>query len=220
MQEYVTRVERLPDGSLSTILYRGGRRVTQEKVRNLRQGKRRAYDLLCTAVDTELDFDPPAIRSSARHAAGALSAKEAAEVVRSAAASQSIDASLRAVMETALRSGRWDAASICGDGPGGPTLVAFTDERAAAADRLQLELGEGPCLDAVGQDPPTAQTERMIVAVDLATEHRWPRWVPGVTALGFRGVAAVRLFTDRTLGSLNLYSEDPAGRGRRVLAGR
>ena len=140
--------------------------------------------------------------------------------MRSAAASHSIDAALRAVMETALRSGPWDAASICVPGRGGPTLVAFTDERAAAADRLQLELGEGPCLDAVGQNPPTAQTERMIVAVDLATEHRWPRWAPAATALGFRGVGAVRLFTDRTVGSLNLYSRHPAGRGRRVLAGR
>ena len=217
MQDYLTTVERLPDGSLSTTLYRGGRRVTQDKVRNMRQGKRRASDLLCTAVDTELDFDPPTIRSSARHSAGALSAKEAAEVVRSAAAaSHSIDAALRVVMETALRSGRWDAASICVTGRGGPMLVAFTDERAAAADRLQLELGEGPCMDAVGDNPPNAQTERMIVAVDLATEQRWPRWAPGATALSFRGVGAVRLFTDRTLGSLNLYSKDPAGRGRRV----
>jgi hypothetical protein len=216
MQDYLTTVERLPDGSLSTTLYRGGRRVTQDKVRNMRQGKRRASDLLCTAVDTELDIETPAIRSSARHAAGALSAKEAAEVVRSAAASHSIDAALRVVMETALRSGRWDAASICVTGRGGPTLVAFTDERAAAADRLQLELGEGPCMDAVSQNPPNAQTERMIVAVDLGAEQRWPQWAPGATAFGFRGVGAVRLFTDRTLGSLNLYSKDPAGRGRRV----
>ena len=58
MQEYVTRVERLPDGSLCTTLYRGGRRVYQEPVRTLRHGKRRAYDLLCTAVDTEWDADP------------------------------------------------------------------------------------------------------------------------------------------------------------------
>ena len=60
-------MERLPDGSLSTTLYGGGRRVTQEQVRNLRQGKRRAYDLLCTAVDTELDADPSAGHQVVRH---------------------------------------------------------------------------------------------------------------------------------------------------------
>jgi hypothetical protein len=57
MQEYVTRVERLPDGSLRTTLFRGGRRVHQEPVRTLRHGKRRAHDLLCSAVDTEWDDD-------------------------------------------------------------------------------------------------------------------------------------------------------------------
>ena len=58
MQEYVTRVERLSDGSLCTTLFGGGRRVYQEPVRTLRHGKRRAYDLLCTAVDIDWDADP------------------------------------------------------------------------------------------------------------------------------------------------------------------
>ena len=45
MQEYVTRVERLPDGSLCTDLYGGGRRLYLEPVRTLRHGRRRAYDV-------------------------------------------------------------------------------------------------------------------------------------------------------------------------------
>lgn len=50
--EFAAQVERRPDGSLVTVLYRGGSRVHEQSVRSVRQGKRRAYDLLCTAVDT------------------------------------------------------------------------------------------------------------------------------------------------------------------------
>jgi hypothetical protein len=50
--EFTAQVERRPDGSLVTVLYRDGQRVHEQLVRSLRQGKRRAYDLLCTAVDT------------------------------------------------------------------------------------------------------------------------------------------------------------------------
>lgn len=53
MQEYLTQVERLPDGSLCTRLYGSGRLMHQEPVRNLRHGKRRAFDLLCSAADAE-----------------------------------------------------------------------------------------------------------------------------------------------------------------------
>jgi len=238
MQEYLTQVERLPDGSLCTALYRGERRVHQELVRNVRQGKRRAYDLLCTAVDTDSDADPSVgsaflgsgcpgagagptrgarppdaaeaatgAGSPARDAVGALSARVAAEAVRSAAAAPSAEASLWAVIEMALRSGPWDAASISVRGPGGTMqLAACSDERGAEADGLQFEVGEGPSLDVVRPEPAGAPTEPIVVAVDLSTEHRWPRWGPAAAALGIRAVVALRLFTDRTVGSISLYA--------------
>src|SRR6476469_1697409 len=103
MQEYVTRVERLPDGSLRTTLFRGGRRVHQEPVRTLRHGKRRAHDLLCSAVDTEWDDDRsagsvvpcpgrPVAGSSARNAVRGLPTGMAAEALRAAVASPWADA--------------------------------------------------------------------------------------------------------------------------------
>ena len=49
----------------------------------------------------------------------------------------------------------------------------------------------------------------MVVAVDLSTEHRWPRWGPAATALGIRAVVALRLFTDHTVGSISLYARHP-----------
>lgn len=52
MDEYVAQLERQPDGVLMAVLYRNGRRAHAELVRSVRQGRRRAHDLLCTAVDT------------------------------------------------------------------------------------------------------------------------------------------------------------------------
>src|SRR6478752_4651513 len=63
--EYLVQLERCPDGSLRTILYRDGRPIRQETVRSLRHGRRRAYDLLCTAIDTTPDpANPPAARGT------------------------------------------------------------------------------------------------------------------------------------------------------------
>ena len=101
MQEYVTRVERLPDGSLRATLFRGGRWVHQDPVRTLRHGKRRAHNLLCTAVDTELDdeqsagsrrvYDTSVLRGQAllRDVAPAISARVSAEAALSAVAQSS-----------------------------------------------------------------------------------------------------------------------------------
>jgi hypothetical protein len=46
----------------------------------------------------------------------------------------------------------------------------------------------------------------VVVAVDLSTEQRWPRWASAAAALGFRAVVALRLFTDHTVGSIGLYA--------------
>ena len=111
------------------------------------------------------------------------------------------------MIEMALRSGPWDAVSISVLGPGGTMQpVASSDEAAAAADRLQFGVGAGPCLDAVHPEPDGARTGQMVIAGDLATEHRWPGWSAAVTALGIRGAVALRLFTDHTVGSICLYA--------------
>ena len=58
MRDYLTQVERRPDGSLRTVLYCSGRQVYQEPARNLRHGKRRAHDLLCSAIHEAMEADP------------------------------------------------------------------------------------------------------------------------------------------------------------------
>ena len=52
MDELLARVERRRDGQLLGVLYRNGRQVQTRPVGSAREGRRRAYDLLCTAVDT------------------------------------------------------------------------------------------------------------------------------------------------------------------------
>jgi hypothetical protein len=134
--------------------------------------------------------------------------RAAAEATRSAAAAPSAEASLRAMIELALRSGPWDGASISARGPGDTMHVAVaSDERAADADGLQFEMGEGPCLDAVRAEPAGANAEQMVVALNLSTERRWSRWAPAVARTS-RAVVAIRLFTDRTVGSISLYARD------------
>lgn len=83
---------------------------------------------------------------------------------------------------------------------------AASDDVVEIGDRLQAELGEGPCLGALCE-------EDLVYVADLETDPRWPRWGPrlhGVT--GVRSVLSLRLFTvQNTLGALNLYASKPDG---------
>ena len=78
---------------------------------------------------------------------------------------------------------------------------AATDPLVGQLDDLQYQLGEGPCLSAMREQP--------VVAVPHARhDQRWPAYMPRAVALGLRSQLAVRLFLDDhgTLGGLNLYS--------------
>lgn len=78
--------------------------------------------------------------------------------------------------------------------------VAATSPLADACDRLQYELGEGPCLEAVWDD-------ESYLTQDTSSDGRWPRWGPRVAAEGAGSVLSLRLSTeDETLGALNLYA--------------
>ena len=80
--------------------------------------------------------------------------------------------------------------------------VAATDELVEKADRLQYDMNEGPCIDAIwGGDTFASQ--------DLANEPRWPAWGPQVAEMGITGILSVRLYTyEDTHGSLNLYATE------------
>ena len=93
---------------------------------------------------------------------------------------------------------------MSGDIPRGS--VCSTDTVSALIERLQYELGEGPCLDAYNQDRP-------VLEPDLAepVEPRWPAFTGPVLEAGARAVFGFPLQVGAVrLGALNLY-RDGAG---------
>ena len=81
---------------------------------------------------------------------------------------------------------------------------AATGDVPCTVDRLQYELDEGPCLDAVRE-------EEVVYCPDLTDEPRWGTWAARSTEeTGVRSMMCFRLFTnDETVGALNLYAFGP-----------
>jgi GAF domain-containing protein len=86
------------------------------------------------------------------------------------------------------------------------TTVAATDEVAETVDRLERELSEGPCLDAIVD-------EAVYRDADLTQASAWPRLRERVLAeTPVRGIAGFRLIAgDKKSGALNLFSDRPDG---------
>jgi transcriptional regulator with GAF, ATPase, and Fis domain len=91
---------------------------------------------------------------------------------------------------------------ICRDGV--YSTAAVSDSIAHQIDKLELALGSGPCLDAIGECTAQIQT-------DLTTDRRWPSLANRVLAdTPVRGVLSVRLLVDgERAGALNLFSDKP-----------
>ena len=126
-----------------------------------------------------------------------------AEALRSAASLRSPESRLQAVIGLVIETGPWTSGSICTPGPGGQLCTeAYLDIRAREGDRLQAETGQGPAFDALGSEP-------VQVVGDLHADRRWPNWSPRAIDLGFTGAMSLRLFTDVTVGTVNVYSSRP-----------
>ena len=79
--------------------------------------------------------------------------------------------------------------------------TAATHPVAQRAHTRQVELGEGPCLEAEWDE------RGLNVVPDLGDDRRWPRWSPEAQDLGLVSLLAVRLFTSKgTVGALDLYA--------------
>ena len=79
----------------------------------------------------------------------------------------------------------------------------WTHELARQGDRLQYELGRGPCVDAVLENSAN-------LSGDVSVDPRWGEWGPRVAAdLEVRSVLAYRLLLEakpEVIASLNVYS--------------
>jgi diguanylate cyclase (GGDEF)-like protein len=93
-----------------------------------------------------------------------------------------------------------------------PRYVAASDESALRYEKLQTELGEGPCLAAY-------QTGELVAVPDLRHEGRFPNFVPRAME---EGLAAVFTFPlkhgTEQLGALDLYRDTPGPLGARATA--
>jgi hypothetical protein len=81
---------------------------------------------------------------------------------------------------------------------------AATDEVARHIDRLELETGEGPCVDAI-------LSQVFECDPDITQDCAWPRLAERVLAeTPVRGMAGYRIFVGgRKAGALNLFSDTP-----------
>ena len=89
-----------------------------------------------------------------------------------------------------------------------------TGARVREADKLQYELGEGPCLAA-------AARRQFIRIDDLTADERWPTWASAAAALGLGAAMSSPLVVgDETLGAMKVYADEPgtfdSGSGQRL----
>lgn len=84
---------------------------------------------------------------------------------------------------------------------------ASVGEIAETCDKLQEQLGDGPCV--------TALLEADVIRIDdMLSDERWPEFAVGAADAGVRSMLACRLATQRDkLGALNMYSTRPAAFG-------
>jgi diguanylate cyclase (GGDEF)-like protein len=93
-----------------------------------------------------------------------------------------------------------------------PHYIAASDESALRYERLQTDVGQGPCLSAY-------ESGEAVSVPDLANEDRFPLFGPAALKAG---LAAVFTFPLRhgqgRLGALDLYRETPGGLSARDMA--
>ena len=96
------------------------------------------------------------------------------------------------------------------DAQGRPTSTASTNALVEEVDRLQYDLGEGPCLSAWAGARP-------VRVDDLREERRWPEWSAASAPLGLLSCLSVPLLVpDATgaseqepIGALKVYADRP-----------
>jgi GAF domain-containing protein len=87
--------------------------------------------------------------------------------------------------------------------PGGKVeTVLPTSAEIEKAHQLQIDLGEGPCLEVLMNDSPGT-----FIVGDASSDRRFPSWGPAATSLGLRSaMCAVMNTKEKCFGSLNVFS--------------
>jgi hypothetical protein len=101
---------------------------------------------------------------------------------------------------------------------GNRTVVCATDEVSARIEELQVALGEGPCVDAVGRAGP-------VLVQDLSDHHdlsveRWPSFMRAAHEVGVRAVFAFPMRIGVLgIGAVDLYRTTPGSLSEDELSG-
>jgi transcriptional regulator with GAF, ATPase, and Fis domain len=100
--------------------------------------------------------------------------------------------------------GAADAGILLPDNTGALSVVASTSERSHLIGLLQLDAGEGPCVDAY-------ETGNVVAVEDIAATYaRWPTFATEAATLNYKSMYAIPLrLRAETIGSLNLFSDQP-----------
>lgn len=145
-------------------------------------------------------------QNGAEEAAGASS--EATDLARRLlhlaaipANAEVVDAALRLVVALAHASVTGaDGVSISLSRGGTLATVAASDETIMGMDSDQYATGQGPCLSA-------AIDGHRIYVESLATETRWPEFIPRAKDRGINSILSMPLLSgEHALGALNIYS--------------
>jgi len=105
-----------------------------------------------------------------------------------------------------------EAAGILVVQDGEVRTLSATHALARESDRVQGELGEGPCLNA------TLEEEQLFRITDMAAAaDRWPKYAPAASRLGIGSALGFLLFTEEeNLGALNMYASRQRAFGTRT----
>lgn len=113
-----------------------------------------------------------------------------------------LSATLQSICEHAVTDLQVDAAGIFLTRGRRAKVVAMAGQGVAELEKSQLETDEGPCLDAIWQ-------HESVLVEDLRLDGRWPTWAARMVEQGWLSGLALQLLEDgRTVGSLNLFSQD------------
>ncbi|MFD7713486.1 GAF and ANTAR domain-containing protein [Streptomyces sp. NPDC059785] len=129
-----------------------------------------------------------------------------ADMARDLLAQESVQSTLDRIVEHAtVLINACDAAGILTVRRGEVHALAATHDVVRTADRIQQDLREGPCFDAV------ADRQQIYTIEDLREPNeRWAHFAPELRKLGMGSMMGFLLFTeDDALGALNLYSHRP-----------
>ncbi|MFJ3441078.1 GAF and ANTAR domain-containing protein [Streptomyces sp. NPDC086081] len=142
-------------------------------------------------------------------------AEQMAELARDLVAQDSVQATLDEIAASAVKLVEGcDAAGILTVSRGKAVTLAVCGDMVEESDRLQGELGEGPCFDAARR----VDGERLFRIADMtAPQPSWPRYSRAARDLGIGSMTGVLLYThERDFGALNLYSRRPGAFGRDI----